>query len=446
MKTLPLDLNQETLERLFQEGVCLTFQPFGQDYWKSILDKEYQYRLKNNLKQTWIVQKYNPLSLEQYNIPFHFFSNGVLIHAFNPAKDNSLRLTKIKRALEFHGYKIKKIFGPQIQFDLFAYNEFLQKISKYAYTQYTPEQNFEIVPLPDKETFLKNCFKNNNILLTASKYEKINPSCRQYLALFENGMFFVSTNYKGGNAINDPSVIYDFSMKYNQYVYLRRLYVPQDYIRALYQKAQKFDWYISPKDASQNLPPQHNLTSEEIVLMQDYILNLLTGRKCISVTLPPSTEPYINHVEARHDWYVLFDDGKLILSKDRHEITNNAQIKTLQLSYPNLTFNIEYVPEYYIPAIYEEVAKTQKTARQIYIEILKQKAKYLKKMLQITHHEALEIAAQMVGFKNFKDALLITEQNARYAIQKEQQNKALALKSGKDYVMKQYQYWKKKLT
>ena len=67
-------------------------------------------------------------------------------------------------------------------------------------------------------------------------------------------------------------------------------------------------------------------------------------------------------------------------------------------------------------------------------------------MLQITHHEALEIAAQMVGFKNFKDALLITEQNARYAIQKEQQSKALALKSGNNYVMKQYQYWKKKLT
>lgn len=423
MKTLPLDLTEQTLEKLFQDGVCLTFNPIGATYWRSVLEKEREYKTKNNVKHTWVVPTLATLPLEQYNVPFHFFSNGILIHTFNPTKDYSVKLEKIKKALLFHGYKVTKIYGPQIQFDIFAYSEFLQKISKYAYAQYPSEQNFKITAIPDKSSFLKECFANKNVLLTASKYEHIDPACRKYLALFDNGMFFVSIDYKGGNDINDPSTTYDFSFNYNQYVYLKRLYVPQDYIDALYVKAKTFDWYISEKEALQNLPKKEILTKEESLQMHDYIAKLLENRKCISVTLPPSTAPYIHHVEPRHDWYVLFNDGKLILSKDRHEFTNNAQIETLKLSYPNLEFDIEYVPEHYIFEIYQEVAKTQKTAKDIYIEMLKQKAKHLKKEQQIPHHEALETVAKNAGFKNFKEALLITERNARYAISREQDKK-----------------------
>lgn len=172
--------------------------------------------------------------------------------------------------------------------------------------------------------------------------------------------------------------------------------------------------------------------------MRNYIAKLLESRKCISVTLPPSTPPYVDHMEPRHNWYVLFNDGKLILSKDRHQMNNDAQIKTLQLSYPKLKFDIEYVPEYYIASIYQEVAKIQKTARDIYIEILKQKARNLKKMLQIPHHEALELSAKIVGFKSWNDALLINERNARYAIEREQQKKKEALEKGKDPIQREY--------
>ena len=438
MNTQSLDLTHETLEKLFQDGVCLTFNPAGPTYWDNILQKEREYKKKHKVRYVWVVPKVTTLGLEHYNVPFHFFSSGVLIHAFNPAKDYSVKLKKIEKALSLHGYKITNIYGPQAQFDVFEYSQFLQKISKYGYEQYPYEKNFEIISLPDKQSFVKSCFANNNILLTASKYEQIDPTCRQYLALFENGMFFVSTNYKGGNAINDPSSVYDFSLQYNQYVYLKRQYVPQDYIDALYIKAKSFDWYISEEEATENLPLKNNLTVEEKRRMNDYIEKLLENRRCISVTLPPSTAPYIGHMEPRHDWYVLFSDGKLILSKDRNEFMNNAQIETLKLSYPNLDFDIEYVPEHYIDFIYREVAKMQKTARDIYVEVLKQKAKHLKKVLKIAHHEALEISAKIVGFKSFKEALKMTEQNARYAISKDQEAKSEALKRGKDYVLLQY--------
>ena len=225
-------------------------------------------------------------------------------------------------------------------------------------------------------------------------------------------------DYKGGNSINDPETTYDFTFKYNQYVYLKRLYVPQDYIEALYEKAKTFDWYISENEALKNLPPQENLTDEEKFKMQDYIKTLLENRKCISVTLPPSTAPYIGHIAPHHDWYVLFNDGKLILSK--------------------VVQHLEYVPEHYIAAIYEEVSKIQKTAKDIYLEILKQKARALKKLLQIPHHEALELSAQMVGFKSWKDTLSMNERNARYAIERENEKKQYALEQGKDPLQREY--------
>ena len=443
MKTLPLSLTQETLEKLFQDGTCLTFNPIGPTYGRSIMERQREYKLKHNVKDVWIIQKLNTLPLEHYNVPFHFFSNGVLIHRFNPTKDYSYMLEKIKKALSLHGYKIKKIYGPQVQFDIFGYSEFLQKISKYADIQYPPEQNLEIMPLPDKDSFLKKCFDKNNILLTASKFEQIAPTYRKFLALFEDGSFFVSKDYKGGNSINDPETTYDFSVKYNQYVYFKRKYVPQDYLEALYEKAKTFDWYISENEALKNLPPQENLTDEEKFKMQDYIKTLLENRKCISVTLPPSTAPYIGHIAPHHDWYVLFNDGKLILSKDRHEVENKTQIQTLQLSYPDIKFDIEYVPEHYIAAIYEEVSKIQKTAKDIYLEILKQKARALKKLLQIPHHEALELSAQMVGFKSWKDALSMNERNARYAIERENEKKKYALEQGKDPLQREYNIYLK---
>jgi len=94
MKTLPLDLTDQTLEKLFQDGTCLTFNPIGAAYWKSFLEKEHEYKSQKNVKQTWIVPTLAPLCLELYNVSFHFFSNGVLIHAFNPAKNYTDKLKK----------------------------------------------------------------------------------------------------------------------------------------------------------------------------------------------------------------------------------------------------------------------------------------------------------------------------------------------------------------
>lgn len=418
MKTLPLNLNQESLEKLFQDGVCLTFSynhvPNHLNY---EMDLKHELKHKKHLKNVWVISKVATLSCDTYSTPFQFFSNGVLIHNFDPTKDNTLKLTKIKHMLELHGYKIKEVYGPQTQFEYFAYDKFLRQISDYAVLKYLPETHLKAVEIPDKKTFVENCFAKGQVLLTSSKDSGINPMVRDYIALFDDGSFYVSEDYSSKNPINDSSIPSHFMREYPNFYYLKRRYVPQDYLAALNEKAKSFDWYLPAKKAIDLKTLEREFSEAALKEVTDYMKTLFNGRKCISVTNPPVKE---GDYKPEHDTYVLFDDGKLLISTALPNPADRFLIESVEHCFQNLQFDVEYVPSYYIDFIYREVAKTQKTARQIYLEMLKQKAKHLKKMLQIAHHEALEIAAKMVGFKSFKAALDITEENARYAISKEQ--------------------------
>ena len=442
MKTLSLDLTEQTLEKLFKEGVCLTFSynhvPNQLNYEMNL---KHELKHEKHLKNAWVISKVATLSFDSYSTPFHFFSNGVLIHNFDPTKDNSLKFKRTELMLSLHGHRIKEIYGPQTQFEFFAYDKFLRRISDYAVLKYLPETHLNAVEIPDKKTFVQNCFAKGQILLTSSKDSGINPMVRDYIALFDDGSFYVSQDYSSQNPINDPSIPSYFQKEYPDFYFLKRRYVPQDYLAALDEKAKSFDWYLPAKEAVDLKTPKREFSESALKEVSEYMKTLLNGRKCISVINPKIKDgDYI----PEHDTYVLFDDGELVISDALEELTALYLIKSITHSFPEMVPHTSYVPPYYIDFIYREVAKTQKTARQIYLEMLKQKAKHLKKMLQIAHHEALEIAAKMVGFKSFKEALDITEQNARYAISKEQASKAKALKGGKDYVMEQYKAFIKK--
>ena len=58
--------------------------------------------------------------------------------------------------------------------------------------------------------------------------------------------------------------------------------------------------------------------------------------------------------------------------------------------------------------------------------MLKQKARKLKRMLLIPHHEALDIVAQMAGWKNWKSIKIEDEIHARQLIDAEKFRKDLA--------------------
>ena len=439
MNTQSLELTQATLEKLFKEGDCLTFSYADPSNYGYIVEAQYKYQKEHHAKDTWVVYDVAKLSLQRPFAPFCFFSNGVLIHRFSVKAQVRMMLEQISKTLLMHGYKVKKIYGPLQDMEVFDYGTFLDKISKYAAELYPAPKSIHIVSLPEKEEFIENCFSKGQILLTASRYEKIDAEYRKCLALFDDGALYVSSAYQIGNLINDPGVVYAAIKAHStQNLILERRYVPQDYLDALYEKAKSFDWYLPEDKLPQDLKNKDTLFKED----EQTVKNLCSNRKCVSIVNPPHV---FGQMKVTHDEFVLFGDGKLLIKDDLTNVAEKHLVESLTASFPNLKFDIEHVSKKIIDATYAYVAKKQKTAADIYIEILKQKARFLKKELQIPHHEALEICAKMVGFKNFKQALQISEKNARYAIEQEKYFKAKSEQIGKNYTQMQYEYYKKSL-
>jgi len=436
--TQSLSLNEATLEKLFQEGVCLTFSYKDPLNFHYIEEAQRQYRKEHKTQNSWVVFDVAKLCLQRPFAPFHFFSNGVLIHRFSLKEPVALILEQISKTLSMHGYRIKEIYGPQKDMEVFDYGTFLDKISKHAAEIYPAKKSIHIVSLPEKKEFVENCFSKNQVLLTAAQQEKITPEYRKCLALFDDGALYVSNAYGVGNLIHDPAVVYEaVSAHRTQYLILERRYVPQDYLDALYEKAKSFSWYLPENEAPQNLKPQTTISPQDL----QNIRALCQNRKCISIVNPPHVD---GQYKPTRDMFVLFDDGKLIVNADLTVLPQKYLIESLSASFPSLKFDVESASGAYIDSIYAYLFQTQKSAKQIYVEILKQKARFLKKELQIPHHEALEITAKMVGFKSFKEALNISEQNALYAIDQEKHFKAKSLEIGKNYTMIQYEGYMKK--
>ena len=433
MNTQSLDLNQTTLEKLFQEGDCLTFSYTDSVNFDYIIEAQRKYQKEHNTQDSWVIFDVAKLCLQRPFSPFHFFSNGVLIHRFSSKEPVSDMLAQIGKTLMMHGYKIKQVFGPQSDMEVFDYGTFLDKISKYATEVYPAQKSIHIVSLPEKKEFVENCFSKGQVLLTASDAEKINPEYRKCLALFNDGAVYVSSAYKISNLINDPSVVYAAIKAHRtQNLILERRYIPQDYLDALYEKAKSYGWYLSEDKTPQELKNKKAIKPQDLKDIE----SLCQNRKCISIVNPPHVEGYY---KIRRDMFVLFDDGKLIINADYRALKQEDLISSLSASFPKLKFDIKEASASFIDSVYAYLSKTQKTPEQIFIEILKQKARFLKKELQIPHHEALEICAKMIGFKDFKQALQITEQNALYAIDQEKYFKEKYAKIGKNYTMIQYE-------
>ena len=81
------------------------------------------------------------------------------------------------------------------------------------------------------------------------------------------------------------------------------------------------------------------------------------------------------------------------------------------------------MPEYYIEHIYERLLSLQKSANTIFTEMLKQKAKKLKKLFNIPHYQALETASKMAGLSCWEQVGKLSEQESRKGIFYEQKHK-----------------------
>lgn len=429
MTEILFNLNENTIFSFFERGKCLTFDPL-----EPMDAFEFSKKLKSDFQKKAHTNRVSILSKTAflwpdsgYTPPFHFFSDGTLLHRFYYEEERKVGVKRIKDVLSALGYKITRTYGPRNVLDP-EYDAFLRKISEIARQKYPFTDDLYATALPDTDTFVKQCFENKNELLTASKNENTPPKYRDILALFSDGRFFVSEEYKDIIGINDPLKIYDFKNDCRQkhFIFLKRTYVPKNYLNALYAKASEYDWYLPPGDALNGQNVKRRPSTEEIREMETFIDALTADRTCVSMTIPDPSDEFIS---PERENFVLFSDGTLILDMQKKGV-EDIFCEHLRRPFPETEFNIRFVPDFYVPEIYKRLMKKQKSAQQIYLEMLKQKAKKLKKKLDIPHHEALELVSVMAGWPSWKTATTVEEEQARHVICAEQIKKKIAQNRG----------------
>lgn len=419
-----------SFETLFNNGDCLTYEPLetmAAFSYTQELKKEYC--KQNNLERA-IIKSGAELNCGKQNPRFHYFTNGILIHNFNSKENEALQ--RVLTMLDIRNLAVHRIYALSQIFDYWKASDYMRRLSEYANRVRPYKTSVTVEPFPKLEEFVKDCFANGNILLTASKEENTDPNIRDCMALFADGRFYIADEYTGSGPHNDKNIKI-FKEEHPSYVFLERVYVPQKYIAALYKEAKKYAWFLSVEEAQNH----NNKSDAEALELERYIENLFNGRKCLSVT-------NLEHDPVSHfgsdpdvDKYALFSDGTLVVGNSRSNVENSYWLDQMRLIYKDLELKVERVPDWYIPEIYAALPKYQRSAATIYMERLKEKAKKLKMEFNIAHHEALDLAAKMSGWDNFQAIKVENESHARHLISVDKWRRRIA----KGSISKEYELY-----
>ena len=427
-------LTYEIIERLFQTAVCLTYNPLEpRSAWQYGNELLKDFIKQNPQKRGCLCSKTAKIQQDRYNPRFHYFSDGTLIHCSYPQGEKhaeiqqnlAIELKRIYKLLEIRNLPVKKVYAPQNAMDFIYYSEFLRHITEQAFIHYSYKTDLYVEALPDKADFVRDCFAGGNILVTASKDEDL-PFCRDFMALFADGRYYISERYASRLGSANHGKISLFRQDYLQfYPYCNPQYVPQEYIDALYQKAQEFDWYISPENAQQR--QKQAISVDALIKMNKYIDSLFQNRTCLTVTNPDFNSSFTS---PDFQQYAVFSDGLVVSAY--HDETDKKFVEDLRKKFSDLNLHFEKVSAEYIKQLYRRLPEFQKGAVDIYIEMLKQKARKLKRMTDLTHIEALDAVAQMAGWQNWRAVKVENEAHARQLIDAEKWRKNRATEFNAD--------------
>ena len=411
-------LDLPTALNIANKSKCLTFYPCLSNQafiYASQLRTDYQ--KKHGVTHCQLVSKSAPL-WQNGQAKFHFFEDGSLIYPQNVSEKSArFALENIKEALRLNGYEVKKIYAPQNDFDTMMFDTYMRQIDQTVQIGYVFENDFEIIPLADKKSFVADCFANGCKMIVSENKNDLCSAQKKDIALLTDGRLIIREEYEQRLAAFNARQISDFTLSNPQYVYLHALYVPASYIAELYKKAgekgavQKF---VSSTDLSN--PKEESSAQNEAL---EYAHQMFQGRTCLTDLYLFDEKSYYVLIPEK-DGYALFSDGTLVINKNS---MNNILIQDLQRFFPEIDFQIKTVPSVnYIKAIYDILPSYQKSAKEIYLEMMKQKARRLKSMLEITHTDALEIVSKMSGFSSWKAMQQIEKLDAKSAIVNERKN------------------------
>lgn len=397
--TIKTSLDHETILRLFKNSVCLTYNPL--EPMSAFLHVK-ELEKKSKSKNIRVCSKTAKLPIDKYNPDFHYFSNGTLIHCCDVKKDHK-KLQKIYQLLKANNLTVINEYAPQTQMDYFTYSEMLRFISEQALINYSYKTDLYVEELPSLDSFIEECFANNSILLTASKNEALPAELRKYMAFFDNGKVLVSDEYKIGINKVKSEEIKNILSKYSQeYILCNIEYISQDLINSIYKKAEEFEWFLPLED----IDKIENINKE--------VNSFFKNRHCITVTNPDYKRKETNPDVAR---YAVFSDGLVVSSV--YDENSDLFVKELNKIFPDKNLYFLSVSDECIEMLYKRLPEFQKSASTIYIEMLKQKARKLKRETGEQHSKMLDFVAKQAGWKNWNSIKIDNEIHARILIDEE---------------------------
>lgn len=246
--------------------------------------------------------------------------------------------------------------------------------------------------------YIESLFFNGNVCLSAAKTNNIDVKFRPFIALFSDRTFLVDERAEFDKVIKN--IIIRFRITYPTPYTLEWKYVPNTLLKAVYLKAQEFNWYSS------QYPMPNNLSTEELKKL-NYFMQCIMDLKCLSITNLVATKWY-QHFSPDVLKFALFDNGYLVISEDC-PILDELPSRICE-TYPEINI-IDIVPQYFISAIYERLLYTQLSARERYIELKK-----LDIMQKNNYSDADALKALQNKTKLWEDLLLTDEQTARSMI------------------------------
>lgn len=251
-------------------------------------------------------------------------------------------------------------------------------------------------------------YRRGKACITAHKEAAIDKKYRPYLALFADGTFLVDERARDDAVLQN--LVLEFYKDYPLQRMISKQYVSAQMLKAVYHRAQNFDWYRPQYD----IPA--DLGAADRQRLQGFLERVLR-RRCLSITTLTTPE-WFRFYSPDKEKFALFEGGWLVVAQ------NSPHIETLSSNisrfYPQVEM-VEVVPQYYVEAIYEKLLYIEPSAREIYINLVRQK---LEKFWRLTSEEALQVMQNQKH--DWKKLLLLDEKTARSMIYSDFAEKALA--------------------
>ncbi|MBR6355629.1 MAG: hypothetical protein IKR92_02125 [Alphaproteobacteria bacterium] len=246
------------------------------------------------------------------------------------------------------------------------------------------------------------------ICLTAYAGVDMDKKYRPYLAQFADGTFLVDARAENDVAL--LSLSKEFCEAYPSARRKARQFVSAEVLKAVYRKAQEFDWY-EPQYASWK-----DLTAAERAKMRQFWWRM-EDKICLSVTTITTPEVFRFYSPDKGK-FALFADGWLAMAENTPYADELP--KALSALHPE-TNMVEVVPPHYVDMVYDFLLYRQPSAREIYIDLCRQK---MSRRRHLSLAEAQEVMEKQTW--GWRRLLLLDEKTARSMIYSEFVEKSLA--------------------